>query len=53
MECRFWQFVLRSGTVGPAMHPAVKYTEIDHEYKVPQGVEAYQTEKREGAMMAR
>ena len=28
----------------------IKYTEIDHEYKVPQGVEAYQTEKREGAI---
>src|SRR5438094_7980959 len=25
----------------------IKYIEIDHEYKVPQGVEAYQTEKRE------
>ena len=28
----------------------IKYIEIDHEYKVPQGVEAYQTEKREGAV---
>jgi branched-chain amino acid transport system substrate-binding protein len=28
----------------------IKYTEIDHEYKVPQGVEAYQTEKRQGAI---
>src|ERR1700730_5407148 len=28
----------------------IKYTEIDHEYKVPAGVEAYQTEKRDGAV---
>src|SRR5499427_3273654 len=28
----------------------IKYIEIDHEYKVPQGVEAYQTEKRDGAV---
>src|SRR5438552_8859336 len=28
----------------------IKYIEIDHEYKVPQGVEAYQTEKRERAV---
>jgi branched-chain amino acid transport system substrate-binding protein len=28
----------------------IKYMEIDHEYKVPQGVEAYQVEKREGAI---
>src|SRR5437763_9691387 len=27
----------------------IKYTEIDHEYKVPQGMEAYQKEKGEGA----
>ena len=28
----------------------IKYVEIDHEYKVPAGVEAYQTEKRDGAV---
>ena len=28
----------------------IKYIEIDHEYKVPQGVEAYQTVKRDGAV---
>ena len=28
----------------------IKYVEIDHEYKVPAGVEAYQTEKRDGAI---
>ena len=28
----------------------IKYMEIDHEYKVPQGVEAYQREKRDGAV---
>jgi branched-chain amino acid transport system substrate-binding protein len=28
----------------------IKYIEIDHEYKVPQGVEAYEREKREGAV---
>jgi branched-chain amino acid transport system substrate-binding protein len=28
----------------------IKYMEIDHEYKVPQGVEAYEREKRDGAV---
>jgi len=28
----------------------IKYMEIDHEYKVPQGMEAYQKEKGEGAV---
>src|SRR5499427_10617422 len=28
----------------------IKYMEIDHEYKVPQGVEAYEREKRDGAI---
>jgi len=28
----------------------IKYMEIDHEYKVPAGVEAYQVEKKEGAV---
>jgi branched-chain amino acid transport system substrate-binding protein len=28
----------------------IKYLEIDHEYKVPQGVEAYEREKRDGAV---
>ena len=28
----------------------IKYVEIDHEYKVPQGVEAYEREKRDGAV---
>ena len=28
----------------------IKYMEIDHEYKVPQGMEAYQKEKGEGAI---
>jgi branched-chain amino acid transport system substrate-binding protein len=28
----------------------IKYIEIDHEYKVPQGVEAYEREKRDGAV---
>ena len=28
----------------------IKYMEIDHEYKVPQGVEAYQKEKGDGAV---
>ena len=28
----------------------IKYVEIDHEYKVPQGVEAYQKEKGDGAV---
>src|SRR5436190_6429392 len=28
----------------------IKYVEIDHEYKVPQGVEAYEREKAEGAV---
>src|SRR6516225_4944143 len=28
----------------------IKYMEIDHEYKVPQGVEAYEREKRDGGL---
>jgi branched-chain amino acid transport system substrate-binding protein len=28
----------------------IKYVEIDHEYKVPQGVEAYEREKAQGAV---
>ena len=28
----------------------IKYMEIDHEYKVPQGVEAYERERRDGAV---